>query len=233
MLKATIKDTLWPDPSPSAPAIRQASLLLALLLTIDLAFIGMHLLLYYGSSLDNELFALSKDRSYPEQFQYLKELVIALLLVGSARRRGDWRYLVWATLFVYLLADDYLTLHETIGATLSRRYDFPNQWGLRGQDFGELSVYLIVGCSFLVLFATVFYTGNPTFRHFSYHLLGLLVFFASFVVIGDMLHALVTSSRLIPLFDVPEDGSEMVGMSLLLWAVYRHWLAAPTPAPAR
>jgi hypothetical protein len=199
---------------------RHGSPLLQLLLLTDVAFVLLHLLLFYSELLNNELFSLRRDKGYPEFFQYLKELWIALLFVRQTLRTSDPRYLVWSALFAYMLADDYLMLHENIGAAAANSLGIVERWGLRGQDFGELGFYLVVGGTFCVLLVLAYGTGSVHFRRNSVALFALLLLFALFAVAGDLLHIILPFPALDRVFDVLEDGSEMIVMSLILWYVY-------------
>jgi hypothetical protein len=194
--------------------------LLLLLIVTDLTFIALHLLLFYTGYLNNDLFSLRKDKGYPEFFQYLKEGWIALLFTGYAVRRRAPQYLVWTALFGYMLLDDYLMLHETIGAGAADVYQLAGRWGLRGQDFVEVGFFAGVGVLFLLLLGAAYATGDRRFKQDSQYMVGLLLLFAVFAVVADVIHILAGAPSLDRLFDIVEDGGEMVVMSLIVWFTF-------------
>ncbi len=204
-----------------------AAALLQLLLFTDFILILLHVALFYTGWLTNENFSLRRDKGYPEFFQYLKELWIALLFVRLAWQNLEVRYLAWAALFGYMLADDYLMLHENIGAAAANSLGFMDRWGLRAQDFGELGFYLLVGGTFCVLLLIAYRSGSRTFRRNSIALFVLLILFACFAVAGDLLHIVLPFPALDRIFDILEDGSEMIVMSLILWYVLTLLVTTP------
>jgi hypothetical protein len=211
------KANLWPF------AASNRSPLLYLLLITDVGFIVLHLLFFYTGFPKNELFSLRRDKGYPEFFQYIEEFWIGLLLAWQALRVLDARYLVWSGLFAYMLADDYLMFHENFGAFAANTLGISEHIGLRGQDFGELSFYLLVGGTFVVLLLIAYRYGSESFRRNSIALLVLLLLFAFFAVVADLLHIVldVDLPSLDHIFDVIEDGGEMIVMSLITWFAYR------------
>jgi hypothetical protein len=90
-------------------------------------------------------FHLGRQASYPEQFQYLKWLASTLLCAFAFARL----YLAWAALFLYLLLDDSLEIHEALGPVIAELLERGPAYGLRGKDFGEILVSL--GAASLVL----------------------------------------------------------------------------------
>ncbi len=217
-----VKADLWPR--GTVPHVGLASPLLWMLLLTDVGFILAHFMLFYTDLLGNELFSLRKDQGYAEFFQYLKAFWIGFLLVWQTRRAADPRYLVWAALFGYMLADDYLMLHENIGAAAAIQLGIGDRWGLRGQDFGELGFYMLVGGFFFVLLLIAYSVGSRNFRRASVGLFALIFVFAFFAVVADLLHIMLPFPALERVFDVIEDGGEMAAMSLILWFVYARLL---------
>jgi hypothetical protein len=211
------KANLWPF------ADTNRSLLLYLLLITDVGFIVLHLLFFYTGFPKNELFSLRRDKGYPEFFQYIEEFWIGLLLAWQALRVLDARYLVWSGLFAYMLADDYLMFHENFGAFAANTFGISEHMSLRGQDFGELSFYLLVGGTFVVLLWIAYWSGSESFRRNSIALFVLLLLFAFFAVVADLLHIMIDVDlpSLDHIFDVIEDGGEMLVMSLITWFAYR------------
>jgi hypothetical protein len=161
-------------------------------------------------------FSVSTDGGYPELFQYLKEAGISLGFLVLYRRRPCGMYLVWSTLFAYLLADDALMIHETLGFNLSRDFHFPSVMGLRPEDLGELLVIGSVGTLFLTsLFVT--YRTAPSFdKRVTWSMLALLGSLALFGVGFDMVEIILDSEWVKFL----ENAGEMVAMSAIVWYIY-------------
>jgi len=88
-----------------------ASTFLLLLLVADCAFIVLHFLLL-TPFLTTPLLSLGRDNGYPEIYQYVKELWIVVLLLSILTKTRVAGYSVWALLFLYLLMDDALQIHE-------------------------------------------------------------------------------------------------------------------------
>ena len=197
-----------------------ATALLLALVSADIAFVLGHYLMTIGV-LDDGLFSLERDRGYPEFFQYAKALSIVILLLLVSARSKVIGFGVWALLFLYLLLDDALQMHEVYGGYIAAYLNFAPAIGLRAQDFGEVAVSAIAGASFLALLAIFYVTGSRAFRKSSRHLLLLLMALAFFGVFIDLLHVAVDMGwRITWLLGVVEDGGEMVVMSLMAWYVF-------------
>ncbi|MEO0768208.1 MAG: hypothetical protein AAFY72_02050 [Cyanobacteria bacterium J06649_4] len=57
----------------------------------------------------------------------------------------------WATIFLMLLADDRLRLHERLGKLFVQWFGLSARFNLRDIDFGEIAAYLILGVSALAI----------------------------------------------------------------------------------
>jgi len=199
---------------------RSATLLLGLLLLVDAICIALHLLVWLPDR-TLVLFSLERDGSYSEVFEYAKLLWVAVLLVVLARRQRSWSYLPPALLVVYLLVDDAVALHESLGGTLTDRLGFEARFGLRAKDFGELAVSAAAGLLFLPALALAYWRAAPPVRRTLLDfalLLGVLVFFA---VAVDMLHSLAGPAGFwYRAIGVLEDGGELVTLSVLVWYAF-------------
>lgn len=207
--------------------LNQKSLLI-LLVTIDLLFI----ILYIFYKIDDNIlgnhstfllshnFSISRDGSYSEIFQYVKEGAITIMLFELFTRKREVIYLAWGTTFSYLLLDDSLQLHERLGLLIGRTLEFSPMIGLRTRDFGELTVSAIAGIFLLSFIAFGYYLSQSTQRKISQHLLFLLLALAFFGIIIDMVHAMVRLDMLWKILAVVEDGGEMVIMSIVVWYVF-------------
>lgn len=191
---------------------------LMLLIAGDFVFVALH---FIGKIFElTPLLNIEKDQGYAEFYQYTKFFWIFSLLIYLCFWR-DGRFLAWAFLFLYLLADDALSIHENVGGIISERLDFAPLFGLRLQDYGELAV---TGVMFIFLFGPLFWVywnGSQEFKSTSRNIAILLSSLIFFGVVVDMLHVMVDfGGRVSFLLGVVEDGGEMLSVSLVLWYVF-------------
>lgn len=205
-------------------------LFLFLCLATDMLFIGFHFLHAFTRFLPEIYFDVSYDRGGAEAFQYVKEYWIMLLLVWLAWARSSPSYLSWAAVFGYIGFDDALMVHERVGEKIAEALEFPAMFGLRSVDFGELTVYAIAGLVLLPFLLAAYRWGDSTFRRVSRHLVGLLLVFALFGGVVDMIHIMVTHPTINTILGLVEDGGEMVVMSIIVGYVV-HQALAPSKVP--
>ena len=84
------------------------------------------------------------DGGYAEIFQYMKELAVVLMLSFFYWRRKAFIYLGWGILFLFLLLDDSLQIHENLGETASKLINITYLGGIRGQDIGEMVTFSLI-----------------------------------------------------------------------------------------
>ena len=186
---------------------------LATLVVADLICIGVHV----ASRLQEEpepLLLLSSPRGLPELFQYLKEALIAGLLLSVGWRKRVPVLMLWAGLFTYLLFDDLLELHERFGYLIAVVFDYPSVLNLRPRDLGEVTVSLIVAGAFLAMIFSFARRCPPAWRDSSLDLACLLALLGFFGVFVDTLHMAMESLHLRGL-TLLEDGGEMITMSAI------------------
>ena len=212
-------------------SLKTSSNLLLLLLAIDFGFIILHI---YNSVLIpdeqfNDLFSLVQDSSLPEYFQYLKWLVIAVLFIVISIKQSSLTYIAWTLLFLYLLFDDSLELHEKYGADFIQYIKSAPPLGLRKQDVGELIVTAIAGGFLFTILAWAYLIGSEIFKKVTKEMLILIAILALFGVVidmlgqtfGSMLDSINASKRLFDfLYGILEDGGEMFIGSIMLWYTY-------------
>lgn len=202
---------------------RSASAFLILLLCGDIAFIAIHVANAVAkiSGSGNEMFGIDTDGGYPEIYQYLKFFWLAFLLTRLATERREKSYLAWALLFTYLLLDDSLEIHESVGSLVAANLNFAPPFGLRLQDLGELAVSAISGIILLPLLVLAYKNGSAIFRRFSEDMAILFAILLVFGVGGDMLHSAIKLGREVGfILGTLEDGGEMLAVSLILWYVF-------------
>jgi hypothetical protein len=199
--------------------------LLLLLLGTDIIFITIHVWLWARGDLPWE-FNLGRQASYPEIFQYLKWLTATLLCVFAFVHRRDALYLAWAALFLYLLLDDSLELHETISAVLAQNYQVAARYGLRGKDFMEIAVSLSAATVLLGAIALCYWRSkeDPA-RALTRGLLPWLVLLAfcgiALEMVKRQLRTIYGWGWVSIIGEVLEDGGEMIAASFLTATVAR------------
>jgi len=204
----------------SDPGNTPVTVFLLLLLAIDFVFFFLHFLPLFGV-LNNPLFSLEEDGGYPERYQYAKTFSIVVLLVMVSAKAKVIGYVAWAVLFLYLLLDDALSIHESVGLHVATSLDFSPAFGLRARDFGELVVTAIAAALLLAPLAVLYLRGSVAFRLVSKYLFLLLVALAFFGIFVDMLHvALQQGWKVSFLLGALEDGGEMVVMSVMAAYVF-------------
>ena len=217
--------------------------LLGLLLLLDLGFISRHVLLV---DTQRGLWNLESDAGYPEKFQYLKWLGASVLLLALAVRRRAALYVGWAVIFCYFLVDDATSIHERWGGRFAAELHldrlqqvyltwFPGLF-LRPQDFGELTVMLIVAAAIVTILVLTWPTPDAIReRIVTKWLIAWLGLFALFAVVADMVHIMVSDPatvfpRAFHWLALAEDGGKMICASLLVGGLamaFVHFSAVP------
>lgn len=193
--------------------------LLTLLLLVDIILIIIHIWLW-AQGQRSFAFNIEADRSIPEVFNYLKWTISAIACVYIYKRDRGFLYMIWALLFFYFLLDDANQIHEQLGSILVVALDINPALALRGQDFGELAVSLIVGCVLLGAMAYLYLrddnqTGSKDFTKLQLPWLGVLIFCGVFVDMFHMQIEFFKSPSLTMIVGVIEDGGEMIAASFL------------------
>jgi hypothetical protein len=196
---------------------KESTKFLFLLLIADLAFILLHGV-YMVHFVSNPLFSIEKDLGYAEVYQYIKEFWIVVLLFITAIKRSHIIYFAWSLLFMYLLLDDSLQIHENFGRYLVNYFDFHAMFYLRAQDFGELSVSMLFGFLLFTFIGISYLFSDHIAKQISKHLFILVMSVAFFGVLVDMLHIAIPWGKSI--WGLIEDGGEMLIMSIIVWYVF-------------
>ncbi len=192
--------------------------LFILLISADLIFIIIHCLNIYGLIERNNLYSIVNEHGYSEIFQYLKEFWVFIILFHLFVKKRSVTLLIWAFLFLYVLLDDSLTIHETLGEYLANYFEIKPRFNLRSVDFGELLVSFTVGCSFMVLLLLTYLRSKYNFQKISQHLFTFLLALAFFGIFIDMLHVFFDDNHKLGLI---EDGGEMLVMSIITAYVFK------------
>lgn len=198
------------------------SLLLILLISADLIFVLLYVLNRTYRFAHLPLYRLDIDGSYPEFYQYTKFVWIIILLIHIAIITRHKGYISWILVFLYFLADDALQIHERAGRFMTEHFVFELPFQLRVQDIGELAAFAMFGIPLLALLVWSYYRGAPTFKRIWKDMLLLVIIFAFFVIVFDLVHAAIdVSPTMDRIWSLTEDGAEMVVVSIITWYVFR------------
>jgi hypothetical protein len=202
---------------------RKALTLLAALLIGDLIIIGLYCLRalgVLGNLLSDPKFSLVNENGYGEYFQYSKFFFIVVSLAFIFLYSREKIYLGWLLLFSYLLLDDSLQIHETIGAFLAESLHLPTVVGIRPVDFGEIFVSLFFGGLFLSIIGLSYRKAGTLARQVSVILFGLMILLGVCGVGMDVVHSMTdhyfgnTWVQHIPI--LLEDGGEHFTVSSMM-----------------
>ncbi|MGI9595868.1 MAG: hypothetical protein ACR2QK_06895 [Acidimicrobiales bacterium] len=194
---------------------RRSLRLLVVLMAVDACFIVLHSTHVRYDVPGSGLWLISRDRGYPELFQYGKEATIVALLVALAARFRAPLYPAWAAVFTYLLIDDSAEVHETAGEALGEWLGIGTRFGIEQRDLGQILVSGMAGAVLLGSVGLAYLNDRSPARRLSIQLLVLVVGLAFFGIVTDVIDA-------IDLFGLVEDGGEMFMLTLMLVAVFEH-----------
>jgi hypothetical protein len=148
-------------------------------------------------------------------FQYAKTYAVVCALGAVWWRSREHVYGAWMLVFAYVLFDDALRIHERGGAAAAAFFGYRPSFGLRAQDFGELTVWVAFGLAFVLVLLVSYARASAESRRAARgiaRLFAVLVFFGAFI---DMLHSAAQPPLLRAALGIVEDGGEMLAMSLV------------------
>jgi hypothetical protein len=174
------------------------------------------------------------DWSFAEILGYLKLTLAAAFLLSVWNRTRVGVYRAWAVIFLALVADDALLLHERIGKIVANLLHFPSVGGLRPVDLGEIAVWGLAGLVLGALLLLEHRRAARPARRASWMLLSATALLAVFSVLLDavdsMLHGLGVA--IAPVMNSLEAGGELVAMSLMLGAAVLIWSRTASRLPS-
>jgi hypothetical protein len=159
------------------------------LIFIDIVFVGLSGIRYFLRRyfeqfkwiLESDYFSITKDGSLGEIFQYFKEFSIAGILLMMYLKTRNAVYIPFTVLFLYLLADDSLSIHEWFGEQFDKLFSLPSFGGIRGQDIGELIGSALIGG---VIFLFIIYAHSKAEDIHKTHSRNILYLLAGLVWFG-------------------------------------------------
>ena len=188
-----------------------------LLACADAGFTILHLINVETGWLRSARISLEADGGPAEVFQYLKEFWVAACMAAAFYFTRRPVYVCWALVFLFLLADDSMQLHENVGTWFGERYAFSAPLGLRPKDIGELLFVGAAGIAILAFVGIAAWRGTEECRRVSRNL-GLLIVALGLVgILLDVVHVIAYfgESLLAQVLLVIEDGGEMFVMSAM------------------
>jgi hypothetical protein len=210
---------------PTGPAGMRARIIahlsmpvLVVLLIADLVFITTSVW-HLAVGVRTGPWVLETDGGHAEQFGYLQQAAVALLLGALALATRRYVFLAWGSLYACALADDSLRLHENKGAWLADRIGehlwFPDGLlGLRANDLGEILVWGLLAVVPLAAAVLLHRRSDAATRRASLAVAALLVLYVFCGGVIDQFHVLVMDTPIGDAVGTLEDGGEMVALSL-------------------
>ncbi|MFT7584608.1 MAG: hypothetical protein ACI9EW_001029 [Cellvibrionaceae bacterium] len=197
--------------------------LLILLILGDLALIVIHILhsTHTINILSSPRFSISKDFGFAEVYGYAKEFWImgTLFVFALEAKKKQLVYIAWSLLFLYLLLDDSIQIHEKLGEYLIDYFQLQPMYNLRAQDFGEIIVTLFFGLSLFSFIGVAYLFSDDTAKRVSQHLFVLILSLVFFGVIVDIAHEAIAWGK--EFWRVVEDGGELIILSIIVWYVLK------------
>jgi hypothetical protein len=197
------------------------NVLIALLL-IDVLLIGIYVILgmldiFFEAAKMPKFWTISEDGSAGEIFNYLKWIYICGALAVVFFRTKIALFASFSFVFALVFVDDTFQIHERGGAFWVKTLEFTPAFGLRAQDFGELTTWALLGSASLAALALGFLKSPKESRVFGYYFLAVL---CGLVVTGmgfDMLNSwdgldaeTALNNSLTGMITIAEDGGEMI-----------------------
>ncbi|MGQ0647882.1 MAG: hypothetical protein ACT4P7_09945 [Gemmatimonadaceae bacterium] len=227
-------ETSDPATFPSRASVVADRVLVGLLL-IDAVVLVLHLANVSLWANRHAFLDVTRNAGFGEVVGYGKTMIVIGLLLVLWRRTAQLVMLVWAAVFVVLLADDSLRVHETMGRVISRALDFPQfVLFLRGRDYGEMLYLAGLGLVVAVMVALAWRRSSEMARRASVDIALMVGLLALFGVVFDALHeALPRHHALKGTLALADDFGELVTFSLLLWLVLLLTLTNGAAVPLR
>jgi hypothetical protein len=200
---------------------RTSVLVLAYLVVLDLVFILIHIVRGVMKERGRDIgfladphFSLLQDNGFGEWYNYAKMTVVCVLLFYLWKRREQLIYLVLAFIFLAVLIDDSLTVHETGGHLLLDWVGRDTRLGIHVRDLGELATWAMLGSAALAFFVYAYRRSPPEDATVAAYFAACLVALTGFAIGVDMVHAIAPTRALDGLFGIIEEAGELLVMSL-------------------
>lgn len=184
---------------------------LAVFLVLDLIAILLYWF-YTRDILESRFFRLARDRGLSEIIQYLKFGLIIYMFVQWNKLRPSKLLRAWMILFIVMLVDDSVGIHEEVSALLMSVINFPEIEGYRTKDLVEAIVFAAFEGTVCLYIAFCFIKAPRDLQVYSVLLALAMVPLVFCGIVLDIAH-----------FPFSEDIGEIASMSLLLGFVHWHF----------
>jgi hypothetical protein len=193
---------------------------LLFLIAVDFGFVVIHVFhrvyiaLYNdGVSLLDWRWRIGSDHSYAEMFGYAKGATLVALLIATYSLSRKWLYVIWAGVFLYVLFDDALLIHERLGRAVAGPSGSRWDW-----DMGQLAVWILAGMILLGIAVAGLAHSSGQDRTNGILLLLALAALGFFAAVVDLVHVIFRSSfrGANLLFTILEDGGEQLALTIVL-----------------
>ncbi len=190
------------------------------LIIFDIALISIYVFLRFsfrGTGIEVlPLWDIGVDQSIGEYTNFAKWGLTILCLSIAALRSKSAALAALVLVYLLLLADDSMQIHETGGHMIVESLGIDAGFGLRPQDYGELVTWMGIGSVVLLLFAVARTRARPAERPIVAMLFKVFLALVFCGVGMDMLHSMLVgvSGKLGLIVGIAEDGGEMVFTSL-------------------
>jgi hypothetical protein len=178
------------------------------------------------------LLGISREQSIPETLNYAKWAASLVFLTACFLRLRRPLFGCLAMLFLMILADDALLIHERLGADLAQGLSIPPMQALDAKHVGEIVVFGGMGFVALALLGAAYLGAGPALRPLVNRFLLVIAGLAVTGVAFDAAHHMSSALQPSPLrqaagliLTIVEDGGEMVFASLAAAYAWAAWSA--------
>ena len=182
---------------------------------------------YQGFLLESR-WSLNYDQGYAELFQYLLTALTVALLLRLYTSHRVLTYLGWTLTFLFILADDALSLHERFTLFYASVVGQVDALGIETRVYAAAILWSGVGLLLTSLLVRGYFRdqdSRPFSRSLSLLLLGLF-FFGGIVDALHLLAGIADVNRFVKFFlTLLEDGGELVMTSLMFVCVLTHFMS--------
>ncbi|WP_426165782.1 hypothetical protein [Sandarakinorhabdus sp. DWP1-3-1] len=153
--------------------------------------------------------SIERDGGALEVLNYFQTVLAAAFLIATSLASRRPLYLAWGLLFLFIVLDDSLKYHETVGRMLVAGLNLPAAPGLRPRIPASWAAAAVL------LPAVAFYHWKSplaVWRHGNV-LLFCFVALVTSAVVSDMIHMILSRTPLAGAIGFLEDGGELVAMA--------------------
>lgn len=187
-----------------------------LLLLADILLIVLHIINYFRPFENSNAYSLVRSGTYAEPYQNIKWLIMVICTTIVFIRKKETGYIAWIAIFIFLLLEDIFRLHESIGLYISNMLFPEGNLTLRERKIIELCVAGVIGVLLVAPVIKAYKKGSVAFKKHSADLLLLLIILVFFGIVVDQIDRLsIVKYNWKPrfIFNIIEDGGEMLAAS--------------------